>query len=88
MSERNAVPGFGARLKALRIGENLSQQALADAAGTHADSIVKLENGSRYPSLELACRIADALGVTVLHLLPTGAPWWGQRKKKNSAGGA
>jgi len=85
MSERNAIPGFGARLRELRTAENLSQQQLADAAGTHADSIVKMESGLRYPSLELACRVADALGVTVLHLLPAGAPWWGKKNSKKSA---
>jgi transcriptional regulator with XRE-family HTH domain len=78
---RNAVPGFGPRLKKLRDAAGLSQQQLADAAGTHPDSIVKLETGTRQPSLELAWRLATTLGVTVLDLLPEGR----KKKSRNSA---
>lgn len=71
MAMRNTIPGFGARLKSLRETAGLSQQGLADAAGTHPDSVVKLEGETRSPSFELVCRIADALGVTTDALRPT-----------------
>jgi transcriptional regulator with XRE-family HTH domain len=67
---RDAVPGFSTRLQALRVAKGLTQQQLADAAETHPDSIVKLEKGTRQPSLELAWRLARALGVEVTEFLP------------------
>lgn len=74
MSPRNAVPGFSSKLKSFRESRGLSQQQLADAAGTHPDSIVKLEKGDRQPSLELAWRLAKALGVEVAEFLPDDQP--------------
>jgi len=62
---RNDVPDFPARLKELRQQADLSQEALARLAGTTASSVAKLERGERAPSLDLAGRLADALGVTV-----------------------
>ncbi len=85
MSERNAIPGFGAHLRRLREAANLSQQALATAAGTSPDSLVKLEGGSRFPSLDLAGRIAAALGITAAELLPPGAPGATKKKPNKSA---
>lgn len=67
---RNEVPGFADTLKRLRTEAGLTQQELAAAAGTHADSIVKLEKGDRQPSLELAWRLATALGVGVEAFVP------------------
>lgn len=67
---RDSVPGFGARLKAIRLRRSWSQQRLAVEAGTHADSIVKLERGERQPSFELAWRLAKALRVSVADFLP------------------
>lgn len=84
MSARNEIPGFGARLKGLRESAGLSQVKLAEAAGTHADSVVKLENGARSPSLELAGRIAEALGISVADLLPPGTPGAAKRNPKKS----
>lgn len=69
---RDSVPGFGPRLRALRDLAGLSQRALAAGAGLCTDSVVKLEQGHRQPSLYAAWRLADALGVTVLDLLPAG----------------
>lgn len=86
MSGRNTIPGFGARLKKLREGKGLSQSALAASAGTHADSVVKLEAETRSPSLELAGRISEALGLdSVAELLPPGQPGSVKKKTKKSA---
>jgi transcriptional regulator with XRE-family HTH domain len=65
MSGRNSIPTFSARLTELRKGRCLSQQQLAEAASMSLFSVSKLERGERFPSLELAGRIADALGFTV-----------------------
>ena len=40
----------------------MTQQALADACGVTRQTIIALEAGRYAPSLELAFRIADALG--------------------------
>jgi putative transcriptional regulator len=42
-----------------------TQQALADACGVTRQTIIALEAGRYAPSLELAFRIADALGVRI-----------------------
>lgn len=67
---RDTVPGFAARLKQLREAAGLTQPALAEKAGTHFTSIARLESESRAPSLRLALAIADALGVSIVDLLP------------------
>lgn len=41
----------------------MTQQALADACSVTRQTIIALEAGKYAPSLELAFRIADALGV-------------------------
>lgn len=43
----------------------MTQQALADACGVTRQTIIALEAGRYAPSLELAFRIADALGVRI-----------------------
>lgn len=43
----------------------LTQQALADACGVTRQTIIALEAGRYAPSLELAFRLADALGVRI-----------------------
>jgi putative transcriptional regulator len=43
----------------------MTQQALADACGVTRQTIIALEAGRYGPSLELAFRIADALGARV-----------------------
>ena len=43
----------------------MTQQALADACQVTRQTIIALEAGRYAPSLELAFRIADALGVRI-----------------------
>ncbi len=54
------------RIRELRFtaGE-LTQQTLADRVGITRQTIVALEQGKYYPSLELAFRIAETFGVGV-----------------------
>lgn len=74
-STRNMIATFPARLAELRQLRGLSQQALADLAGASVSGLWALERGERAPSLELAGRIADALGVPVDALRqPAGSP--------------
>lgn len=63
----------GERIKTLREQRNITQGELADLVGVHQSKISHCETGARGISLELAAKIADALGVAVDDLLPTRA---------------
>ncbi|RZU38481.1 transcriptional regulator with XRE-family HTH domain [Fluviicoccus keumensis] len=58
-----------ARLIALRKERGLSQQAMADAIGIHANSWKKYETGQAQPSLDVLKKIAVALHVSTDFLL-------------------
>lgn len=56
---------IGNDLRALRLRQNVTQQQLADQIGVTRQTVNAIE-GNRYsPSLEVAFRIARALGVGV-----------------------
>lgn len=55
----------GARVKALREGMGKSIYWLADAARTSASTVSNTEAGKSLPGLDLACRLADALGCSL-----------------------
>lgn len=57
------------RLIALRKQRNLSQQAMAEAIGIHANSWKKYESGQAQPSLDVLKKIALALHVSTDFLL-------------------
>lgn len=53
-------------IRRLRFDRNqMTQHALADACGVTRQTIIALEAARYAPSLELAFRIADALGVRI-----------------------
>jgi putative transcriptional regulator len=53
-------------IRRLRFGRGeMTQQALAEACGVTRQTIIALEAGRYAPSLELAFRIADALGARI-----------------------
>jgi transcriptional regulator with XRE-family HTH domain len=60
---------FPSRLIALRKERGLSQQAMAEAIGIHANSWKKYETGHTQPSLEVLKKIALALHVSTDFLL-------------------
>jgi transcriptional regulator with XRE-family HTH domain len=66
---RNSIATFPARMRELRQQKSLSRDQLAVAAGTSSHSIAKLEQGIRSPSLELAWRVAKALGCALDELV-------------------
>ncbi|MDO8468656.1 MAG: helix-turn-helix transcriptional regulator [Candidatus Peribacter sp.] len=53
------------RIREFRTQKNMTQEALAQAAGVRRETIVFLEQGKYNPSLELAHNVAVALGQTV-----------------------
>jgi transcriptional regulator with XRE-family HTH domain len=56
---------MGARLKALRVAAGLTQEGLARKADVGTDAVRKWETGRRTPGLDMAVKLAEALGVTV-----------------------
>ncbi len=61
---------FGDRVRRLREGRGLSQEALADHAGLHRTYIGSVERGERTVALLNIYALAAALGVRVRDLLP------------------
>jgi transcriptional regulator with XRE-family HTH domain len=62
----NAAPrlseAFAAVLRRRRLQRGLSQEALAEAAGIHHTYVGLIERGQRKPTIEVAERLAAALG--------------------------
>jgi len=54
---------FGRRLRSLRADKELTQEALAHAAGLHPTYISNCERGYSSPTLETILKLAQALGV-------------------------
>lgn len=61
-------------LRRLRSERGLSQQELGDLVDVHQTHISQIEKGSKTPSLALAQRLAEYLGVTVDELLGDSHP--------------
>jgi len=60
---------FGEKIAHLRKGLKLSQDELAKKIGTSAPIIGRYERNEIKPSIEVAAKIADVLGVTTDYLL-------------------
>ena len=60
---------IGARIATLRKQQKLSQSQLAKDIGASRDIIGKYERGENSPSIEMAVKLADTLGVSVDYLL-------------------
>jgi transcriptional regulator with XRE-family HTH domain len=60
---------FGRRLRELRLARQLTQEALAEAAGITSTYTSDIELGKRAPSLTIVLRLAQALDVDVADLL-------------------
>ncbi len=57
---------IGNRIRRLRFdNDEMTQEELANRAGCTRQTIIALEQGKYVPSIELAFRIAKALGVTL-----------------------
>jgi len=57
---------FGEKLRSLRLKHGITMRELADAPNFKSHGFIgDLESGRKYPSLDLAVKIADYFGVTV-----------------------
>jgi DNA-binding XRE family transcriptional regulator len=65
---RNKEETLFNRIEVARVDQGLSRQALADAVGVHYQTIGYLERGEYSPSLTLALRLAEVLGLSVQEL--------------------
>ena len=63
---------FGERLSYTRKQKNMRQNDLGKIIGTSGDIIGKYERGENMPSVEVAVKLADALGVTLDYLVKDG----------------
>lgn len=64
----------GEAIAQARAAKRLTQQELAERAGTSQSAISQIEKGERAPSFATASQIADALGVSVADLLGVVPP--------------
>jgi transcriptional regulator with XRE-family HTH domain len=56
---------FSNRLAALRAERDMTQEQLADASGVALNSIARYESQANGPSLDVACKLATALGCSI-----------------------
>ena len=66
--EEEVVILFGKKVRELRTEQKLSQTALAEKSGLHANYIGMVERGERNPSLINIDKLAQALNVTLPEL--------------------
>ena len=65
---------IGKRIKDMRLEKGMSQQELGDMIGVTKVSICGYENGTRTPSLETFCMLADIFETTTDYLLGREVP--------------
>lgn len=61
---------IGSRIKDVRKKKHLSQIELSELLGTTQSALAAIESNKRIPKLETLSRIASALDVSILDLLP------------------
>ncbi len=61
---------FGDRIKEIRLGKGVSQEALAAAADLHRTYVSSVERGERNVSIVNIARLADALKVPIREFFP------------------
>lgn len=76
---------FGRNLKRIRRAQGRTQEEVARQAHVHRNSLRWIENGTRMPSLFIALKLAEVLGVGLSELLREEEP--GTPGNGDSAGG-
>ena len=61
---------IGSRIKDVRKKKNISQSQLAESINSSQSALAAYENGRKTPKIETLSRIASALDVSILDLLP------------------
>lgn len=65
---------LGAKIKAARKNQNITQEQLAESCGLSASYIGHIERGTRIPSLETLCKISSLLGISLDYMLLDSLP--------------
>ena len=65
VSSNRARMEIATQLKEARCGLHMTQQTLAERAGTKKSNISRMESGRYNPSLDFIVKVADSLGKTV-----------------------
>jgi transcriptional regulator with XRE-family HTH domain len=79
MADRPLSPAFGAVVRKHRKARGLSQEALAEKAEMHHTHVGLIERGERNASLDIADRVARALGSTLSRLVAEAEKQRGNR---------
>ena len=69
MPRQGIFSTFGPLVKKHRLAKKMSQEALAEKADVHPTYIGLLERGKRVPGIDVAERIANALGRKLSQLI-------------------
>lgn len=69
MSKTKREKAVATRLREMRIKQELSQEALAEASGIDRKTVNRIENQHFSPNLETLFRLCDAIGVNPSELL-------------------
>lgn len=69
MMQKITASCFGPVLRQFRIARSLTQDELAARMGIASPYISRLESGHKLPSLEMVCKLAEALGVKPSELI-------------------
>lgn len=65
----DAITKVGARIRELRIGRNLTLEALAERSGVSRAMLSKVERGEKNPTLMVTAKVAEGLDVTISQLV-------------------
>lgn len=69
MDSTDRRKAFGEAVRKRRQRQRLSQRDLADMVATSQGYLWQIEAGKANPSLDMVCKIADALGCSVGNLI-------------------
>lgn len=69
MKDRGKMLSFAQKISEVRKAKKIKQYEIAKAVGVNQSAITKYEAGDVVPSVEVANKIAKALGLTLTYLL-------------------
>jgi transcriptional regulator with XRE-family HTH domain len=73
---------FGAAVRKRRLAAGLSEELLAERAGVHPTYIGMVERGLRNPTLDVASRLAGALGIELPALISEALAGAGEKGRR------
>ena len=74
MTEAEYIQKVCENIRLKRIEMKLKQVDLAYSVGIEATNLRRIESGKTFPTFRTICRIASAMKVDVIELIPAGRP--------------